>query len=552
MLDDESDFDLEEFGSSFKDDETKEEDTQDWEDKLAQAVQESPPPSGGLLRVPQAPQPAAEEAAGPVRRPVVPFLCVALGVAGLLFIWLGIAPTYTAVAALDVAPVVSYLMTQDLSEASPEYSRVLHTHAALVASPGMLSSLVQYPAVRDLSLLAGAADPLTVLDAGLRAKPASNASLIYVSMSGPDPGAVASVANAAANLYARRAYEEEAAELARRLRTLENERLAAAARLEILQGCRDLFERESSEASPEREALLEKGLGLLIDDLARAGKSSVPLADSFRLKFWQGALGALDREFPATAPASGLLPPSTVPALKEELARLEASRIALEAKIAHMEANPAPSATPWNLLQLRREYVSADPMVKALSASIVQMEQSLAAQDPGKTDATERESLQRTHDALAAKLDEARGKLEAEFDAMVRKEGEETRARASEAPRYELATLRAQEQRVQQALAEHARGAEVAGGGRAVLSRRIEEETTVANKLYLAVRERIEFLDIERRRPPRIRVASLADPPKSPSWDRQIKYSMMVLACALLIGVVWSLASAFSRRPGRR
>jgi capsular exopolysaccharide synthesis family protein len=223
--------------------------------------------------------------------------------------------------------------------------------------------------------------------------------------------------------------------------------------------------------------------------------------------------------------------------LQQELVKIEISRVGLEAQANLYPEGREPDVAAVESNRLKKQYVNADPVVAALTGKVIELEQQmdmLVDRWPEEK-RTQRELLQTGLDALRKKLEARTAEMEQEFEQIFAQQKEEKRHQSLESIQEQLALLGAQKASVQAELSKYTD--DVAAAGRKSLAlRKLNDEIAVQNQLYKTFSDRIEQLRVERQRPARVSVAAWAEVPRSPSRDKRMKYSIVLVMGALLCG----------------
>jgi len=423
----------------------------------------------------------------------------------LPLIWLKIKPEYTAAGAIEVAPVVQQIVYDEEAKL-PSYSGYMNTQATLMTSSHVLFQVLEDPRIRNLPYIQEASDPTAVLRRGLKAEVVRRTHLLQISMTGTDPAAAAEIANATIRAYMRVEGGTESSTQDRRLTALEQERAAAAEKMRSLNERLAEFVDETGVTEPDtrNEILVAK-----------------------------------------------------VQVLQQELVRIDMARIGLEAQKQFLENTPEKTPDPAELDRPRKEYVNADPTVKALTASITDLEQQLdfAVDRWPDEKKTQRDLLQKVLTSMRAKLEAKRAEVEEEFAKIVVKErGLETRTTSEDIDKR-LALLVAQKEQIETEL----KGIEeeldsqdvkvVARGQNTLAMNRIQVELDLTRDLHNTISQRIQQLRVERQRPARISIAYLAEMPRGPSRDKRKKYSVVLVMGAVLFGCAFVVFMHEMRLP---
>jgi len=434
---------------------------------------EGPPPGMGLLSM-------------VLRRWRVVLLSVILLCgAGVPLIWLLMEPQYTAISAIEVAPVIRPIVFEEATDALPFYSKYVNTQAALIKSSRIIYPVLEDPQVSRLPYVKQMEDPVKELNEHLKATADRRSQLLVVSMTGESPEAITEIVNATVRVFMRIEGGAEATSEDAKLRTLERERDAAAERL------RSLY-----------EAVHQLGEEFGTTDLVEREKIML----------------------------------SRVQGFQEELTKVQTARIALQAQAQFLTTTKPADSSSSALIRLRREYINADSVVSVLKQSVVQLEQQrVLASTKWRPQALEYQALKRSLDSLKTELDRAEKRSTAEFDDIIAKERVEKRAYIEEQVKTQLAQLIAREKQIREVLDKQNQDA-ISLGRKGLAVQKLQEEITFTNDLYQRVRERIQVLQVERQRPARVRVAYKAEMPREPSRDKRLKFTIVLVMGSMFFG----------------
>ncbi len=217
-----------------------------------------------------------------------------------------------------------------------------------------------------------------------------------------------------------------------------------------------------------------------------------------------------------------------------ERTNLEVKKIGLETAIDLLKQNKTASLAPEQAIAAMREHVDADPTVKALSTTIVDMEKELTIARTSVTNVNP--DLKKRESALASfkkTLDDRKKELEKEFNEGLTRRLEETAAqRLKEIQNeYELILvhlgkiderLSAQEIKTQKMQRD------------SVDMENIEFDLSLNNGFYEEVSRRLKTLQMEQERRPRISLARSAETDKIE--DKRIKYMAALAFFSLFCG----------------
>lgn len=410
------------------------------------------------------------------------FIACALG---LPPVWFLIKPEYTAVSAIEIAPVVPWIAFAEDSKAMPHYDNYVNTQAALITSARVLYNVLEDPVIRRREEFSEQETPIVYLQENLTAHAVRNSQLLLVSMTDPDPVLASEVANAAVRAYMSLEGGSEATSEENKLRTLEAE----------------------------------------LDTTSQ------------KLKALYDATYDLGQEFGATdlsAQESIML--ERVQALQGALTDAETARIVTSAQIAMLEARGKPTIAPSEMVRHRSEYVAADPSVGTYTATVTMLQQDYAlAFVKYLGNSTELEIKRGALDAMKKELAGATIKAQERFDEIMTKEFELEKSRSIEELKTGLLNLEIRQTRIEELLSEQ-NDRVIALGRKALAIQKLQDEIELTKDLYQTLKQRLQVLRVERQRPARVRVAYPAEVPTMASRDKRTKYSAVIILASFLFG----------------
>jgi capsular exopolysaccharide synthesis family protein len=218
--------------------------------------------------------------------------------------------------------------------------------------------------------------------------------------------------------------------------------------------------------------------------------------------------------------------------LLAKLTELEAERIHLEAQVQLLEqVKQGRTMGPEELLQMRNDYINANPAIKVLTTNIINLEQELIVAKQRLTPTNPELGLKaKLIEALKASFEKRKDEVGKSFDDLMAekttKAGKESLINA----RAGLEHAKVYEQRFRDILAKE--DTETIGLGRKQLAiQELQDQLALNKETYDTIRKRIQELEMERKRPARISVAYYAD--IASVRDRRAK-----LTIALMLGGV--------------
>jgi uncharacterized protein involved in exopolysaccharide biosynthesis len=224
--------------------------------------------------------------------------------------------------------------------------------------------------------------------------------------------------------------------------------------------------------------------------------------------------------------------------LLAELTALEARRINLEAKVKVLEESKDKFIAPEDLPRMRDEYVNSDPTVQALSQRIADFEINyvvakleLSAEDP------ELKRKQEVIEALKIRLDSLKKQAGENFEGIISDQQTQAHERIILEAKAELKQAQLQEKRLRDVMAEEDTKA-IQIGRRQIDIEELEIQSELDQKMYDAVRRRIQEVEMERKRPARVSVAYYSDVARIIGRRISNKYAAAIIACAIVFGML--------------
>jgi len=229
-----------------------------------------------------------------------------------------------------------------------------------------------------------------------------------------------------------------------------------------------------------------------------------------------------------------------VASLLEQLTKLEARRIHLEAQVQLLEKTKnGQSVNSEQLMQMRNNYLNSDPKIRVLITNIANLEQELIIAEQRLAPANpelklKTELIEKLKYELAAREKEA-GKV---FDDLMAERITRTNKEKLLNARSELAQAKAFEKRFRDMLSKE--DTETIGLGRKQLAiQDLQDQLDLTKETYDAIRRRIQELEMQRKRPARVSVASNADIVSI--IDKRLKLTLALIVAAAALGVLSAL-----------
>jgi capsular exopolysaccharide synthesis family protein len=224
-----------------------------------------------------------------------------------------------------------------------------------------------------------------------------------------------------------------------------------------------------------------------------------------------------------------------VASLLNTLTGVEAERIKLEAQVKLLERTRERPIPPEELLKMRQDYINEDPAVVSFTGNITQLEQELIVAkqtlSPTNPELSRRNELLRI---LKQHLEERKQEASNAFDTLVAKETAEAGNKQLVTVRSQLEQTREYENRLRETLSEQ--DIKTVGIGRKQLMiEEYQDKLESAKEEYKLVIKRIQALEFQRERQPRITVHYNAD--IASINDKRVKYSIALVFGSLVCGM---------------
>jgi len=441
---------------------------------------------------------------------VVVFLvaCV-IGIPG---IWLIMEPRYDVTGALRVAPILSNILTGEADKGEiSNYQSFMNTQAEMVVSTQVIQRVADDLASKHLAFFEdkktgiGAKlrrkmeggiikpDPANILkqavyDNVITSAAARNSELVKVTMTGNNPDEARKIVDAFIQAYMLVEVSSSLQGQDQKLTVLENERKVLAEKLES-----------------QREAI--RLLGQEYGSVTLTGRYDMML--------------------------------QRVSNLLTELTKVEAQRINLESQIQMLEQGNA-KGLPQEMLNRRNERINTDPTIQEISRNVVRLEQDLIASKQFMT--TENPLLKQKEEFIESfrkRLDERRLEVGKDFDNMAAEEVNVASNNTLLNARSQLEQAVVYEKRLKEKLAmEDTNTVEL--GRKQLAIEEMKEQLASTKERYDTFGQRIQDLEMERKRPARVTVAYPADIVSI--QDKRVKLTMAMVFGALALGLFAAIA----------
>jgi capsular exopolysaccharide synthesis family protein len=463
---------------------------------------------------PPAPEPEGEGAvevmAGILRQwrtALVVFIVVC--VLGVPAIWLLMASPYSVAGAIRVVPIMPDILTgKEDSGVISNYQQFMNTQVAMMTSSQVIQRVADDLAGRNLNFFENVSTNLTAkLDrtfSKARAKPdlasvlkqaifdniisvqtVTQTELIKITMLYKDPEEAKQIVDALIRAY---------------------------------------MANESSAGSKDQEQqlrVLEDEQKVQLDKLERQRAQVRQLAQEY------GTTTLGDRQNMMLSRVTDIL---------SELTKAETRRANIENQLQSFEQSTTAPASPEESLKVRNDYINADPTVKGLTQQVSSLDIELARhKQMYVTDNPDLVQEQEFLNLVKGSLEERRQELSKNFDKAMSEEITRTRAEKLSNAKIELAQAIAYENRLREKLAKE--DTETIEIGRRQLSiQDVQEQMVMTKAMYDRIRERIQQLEMERKRPARVSVAYNAD--IEPTGDKRMKGTLGLVFGAMACGML--------------
>lgn len=230
-----------------------------------------------------------------------------------------------------------------------------------------------------------------------------------------------------------------------------------------------------------------------------------------------------------------------VSSLLEELTRLEAQKLHLEAKVKLLEKyeNGKPVGAE-EMMQMKNSYLNSDPKINVLVANITNLEQELIIAKQRLTQRNPELKLKtELVETLKKHLEEREKEVGNTFDRLMAE-------RLAKAGKQNLVNTRAD---LEQTIAYEDRFRKILSkeddetirlGRKQLAMQDLKDKLNLTKETYDTIRRRIQELEMERKRPARISVASNAD--IASIVDNRVKFTIALVFAAAALGMLLAVA----------
>lgn len=219
--------------------------------------------------------------------------------------------------------------------------------------------------------------------------------------------------------------------------------------------------------------------------------------------------------------------------LQEDLAKLEAERIKIEADIRIYEGTEKLEMAPSEIVRARTTHTNDDPMIKELTARIVQAE--LDQVVDGQAQSTDETRQGTVLKALQQKFEERRRSLAEEFDRELESNLREAAQQRVIQARAEKVRIEGQIEGIRQVLGDQEARTVVVGNTNLDIQD-LQRKLTMDEEVLDQVNRRLRWLEVARDRRPRVCIASPAEAKSvvDPRW----RWTLIVLGTTVVLSVI--------------
>jgi succinoglycan biosynthesis transport protein ExoP len=386
---------------------------------------------------------------------------IIVAAAGVPAIWYFIEPMYESVGAIRVAPIQQNILFKNVEAEAviSNYRTFMNTQVDLMGSFQVLDRAADDLKGKNIAM--AAPDPLTFLrdaqaDKKLVIEPPENTELIKIIMKSKAPEQAEEVVNALIRAY------------------------MAVEATEFVRG------------GDEKLAVLEDKLRELSDKRQQQRQIVRQMSDEF------GTATLTDRQ---------QMMLQQVMTLQTEITKVQTRKMDLETQIQMLEKTAEGTIPLEKVMEMRNEFIKADPQLRTLSDNVAQLEQGMVVALQAMT--PENPELQRRKDLLEAmkkRLKERQDEIERNFVDMLKDQSARNRDYKLKDARAELERTNAYEERLNSMLSKH-NNETVELGRKQLAIKDQQEQFALTEEMYDTVRRRIQELEMERKRPAQVSIA---------------------------------------------
>jgi polysaccharide biosynthesis transport protein len=220
--------------------------------------------------------------------------------------------------------------------------------------------------------------------------------------------------------------------------------------------------------------------------------------------------------------------------LLSKLTEIQAQKVKLEASVQLLERSKEQQIPPDELMKMRREFVNGDASVVVLTNNIAKLDQELIIAKETLTPVNQDLELKsKLLDIMKTRLTEAKDLASKDFDDLLSDEMAKAGDATLLSTRAALEHTKAYEQLLQSTIDKEDQ--ETIALGRLQLNiEDLQDKLTMAKDRYETIIQRIQNLEMQKKRPARISVHYYAD--IASIDDKRIEFSVAIVLAALCIG----------------
>jgi capsular exopolysaccharide synthesis family protein len=426
------------------------------------------------------------------RWPILVATFVIVCAVGVPAIWFLVEQKYDTEGAIRISPTISPILFET-EERLPNYQNFMNTQAELIRSNNVLNDVADALKDSELALFEDAPDLVqamrkAVVKGAISIEPVRNTELIRIRMTTKHHKQAERVVDAFIRAYMARVVRDEVRGEDQKLSTL----------------------------SEERRSLNEK--------IQRQQETIRQLGDEF------GSTVLTSRQE---------IMLQQVASLRNELISINIRRISLETQVQVQESGAGEITAPSSLIEGRNVVINSDPVILALTSSIMQYGELIVVgqqtMTPSNPELKQRIEISKT---LKERLIQRRKEMAQEFDKNFEAELAKNRNRRLAELKVQLEQTIRYEQRIREKLAKQ--DMDAIGIGRKQFAIDDQKEQLARTKeMYDAVNKRIDQIQLERKRPARISIAYGAS--SVPAQSKRRKLAAALGFGGLALGVLLAL-----------
>lgn len=443
---------------------------------------------------------------------------------GIPIIWFSIKPYYEVTGTIRVAPILANILTGEATRGEiTNYQSFMNTQAEMVTRGQVIQRVADDLADRNLSFFENKATGLLT----------NGKQTLKNTKTKPEP---ADILKGAVSSGVIEAVADRRTELIRITMKSANPQEAEQIVNAFIRAYMAIESLRSIHGEDKKLTILENERRVLAGKLQRHRETIRQLAQEYGTVALDGRQDMMLQR---------------VASLLAELTRIEARRINLEAQVQLLEQTKEQVIDPDDLLKMREEYISNDPMVNAITGNVAQLDQELIVAKQALTP-TNPELQRKTQllEALKARLEQHKEEANKSFDDLMTKELAKVGNQKLLNTKAELEQTKAYEKRLQEVLAkEDTQTIEL--GRKQLTIQDLQFQLDLDKEMYDTVCRRIREVEMERKRPARISVAYNAG--TASIRDKRVKYTMALMfgaiACGMLLAHLRDKADLSLRTP---